>query len=141
MIKCHECKATISSTAKACPLCGAPPKAGGRRVQALLIVAVLALIMLISQCSKYRSTPQAFDPDATLSGLCMLHIKGQLHDPASAEFEHSRNTRIIRATSGIEVIRSVRAKNAFGAMRLTTYQCTYKQAGTNFTLIDLKQIQ
>lgn len=53
----------------------------------------------------------------------MLFIKQALHDPDSATFGHSSEAGVFLKGNRAMVIRSVRAKNAFGAMRLTEFMC------------------
>ncbi|GGX01580.1 hypothetical protein GCM10011282_04400 [Undibacterium macrobrachii] len=66
--------------------------------------------------------PDVFS-DASADGACMLYIKKMLHDPDSAQFEHSRESSIIANGARAVVVRSVRAKNAFGAMRKKDFWC------------------
>lgn len=53
----------------------------------------------------------------------MLFIKKLLHDPGSAQFGHSSEASVLLKGNRAMVIRSVRAKNAFGALVLTEFMC------------------
>lgn len=53
----------------------------------------------------------------------MHFIKKILHDPDSAKFEHSDEADVLIKGNRAMVIRSVRAKNAYGALRLTEFMC------------------
>lgn len=53
----------------------------------------------------------------------MLFIKQKLHDPDSATFGHSSEADVFIKGNRAMVIRSVRAKNAFNALRLTEFMC------------------
>jgi len=53
----------------------------------------------------------------------MLFIKKLLHDPDSATFGHSSEASVILKGNRAMVIRSVRAKNAYGAKVLTEFMC------------------
>lgn len=57
------------------------------------------------------------------TGACMLFIKKVLHDPGSAEFSHGNEAYVLLLDNRAFVIRSVRSKNAFGAMRLNDFSC------------------
>lgn len=59
----------------------------------------------------------------TATGSCMLFIKQGLHDPDSATFGHSNEAGVFLKGNRAMVIRSVRAKNAFNALRLTEFMC------------------
>lgn len=105
-----------------------------------------ALVVIITigmySCSgndKPKSQP-AFDPEATVRGLCMFHIKSQLHDPESADFEHSLSTVVSKNGDTWTVQRPVRAKNAFNAMRRVVYECKFRQTGQDFSLITLRPL-
>ena len=63
------------------------------------------------------------------TGACMLSIKQMLHDPGSAEFDHSREAGVLIKGNRAVVIRSVRAKNGFGAMRLQEFMCFLEASG------------
>ena len=144
LIKCKECGKEISSKAAACPHCGAEPyKRSGCLIAFLAIIGGFMLLSLFSGYKAPASSPataQAFEPEATARGLCMLQIKSQLHDPSSAEFEHSSSTTVSHSGDIWTVIRPVRAKNAMNATRRALFECRYRLVGQSFTLLGIKQL-
>ena len=138
MIKCKECGKEISDQAAACPHCGAKPyKSSGCLAVFVTGTVLIAIFSLIPGTPK---SPAPFDAEATVRGLCMMHIKGSLNDPNSAEFEHSSSTIASKNGDIWTVQRPVRAKNAFNATRSALFECKYRQAGEVMTLISVKQI-
>lgn len=85
------------------------------------------------------SQPTVFDPDATVRGLCMMQIKAALHDPDSAEFESSATTTVRRDVDTWTVLRPVRAKNSFNAVRRSVFECRYKLVGKDFQLLGIRE--
>lgn len=82
------------------------------------IVLALALqVAVIFPCLAEDMTRQS------ATGGCMLFIKKLLHDPDSATFGHSSEASVILKGNRAMVIRSVRAKNAYGAKVLTEFMC------------------
>ena len=77
---------------------------------------IIALLFPVYAHSEVMQRSQA-------SGACMLSIKKILHDPDSAEFAHSKEASVLLLENRAFVIRSVRSKNAFGAMRLNDFAC------------------
>ena len=73
------------------------------------------------------------------SGGCMLFIKQLLHDPESAEFGNSQEATVILKRNRAVVIRSVRAKNGFGAKRLEEFICFMENRGDIITPILVTQ--
>lgn len=64
---------------------------------------------------------------------CRLAISDRLHDPRSAEFDPPR---IARGQSGeFVVLQRVRARNAFGAMRLVSMSCTVGGDGRSVSAV------
>lgn len=88
------------------------------------IAYVLALSCApISPCLAAEMTRQA------ATGGCMLFIKSALHDPDSATFGHSSEAEVLIKGNRAMVIRKVRAKNGFGAVRLTEFMCLMESNG------------
>lgn len=150
LINCKECGKEVSSEAELCPHCGVrinPAKAPQQKPPGCLKVifvsaAIIMAISFIGSFSGYQGQgkPAANDKEATLRGLCMLQIKSQLHDPDSAEFEHSSSTMIRRDGDTWVVTRPVRAKNAYNATRRAYFECRYLEQGSEFKLINIEQI-
>lgn len=47
LVKCDECGQQVSTSARACPHCGAPPKAGTRQRAALLAAVVAGAVGVV----------------------------------------------------------------------------------------------
>jgi len=69
----------------------------------------------------------------TATAYCMQFIKQALHDPGSADFANSDEATVQIKGSRAMVIRSVRAKNAFGALRLQEFMCLLEEKGGKVT--------
>lgn len=67
--------------------------------------------------------------DASAAGACMQFIRKSLHDPDSAEFGMSTEASITIKDTHALVLRDVRAKNGFGALRKTTFGCVLEARG------------
>lgn len=141
LIKCAECAKEISSKAKACPHCGAkPPYFPGLGIFLVFIVVLLFGLKSISQSTDV-SAPSPADPSASARGACILFIKRKLHDPGSAEFEHSETARVSQNGSQWTVQRAVRAKNAFNATRKSVFECVMRDEGDSWTAISVKELR
>lgn len=65
-------------------------------------------------------------------GGCLIALKRMLHDPGSAEFGPTREWPTTTADDGkVTVLARVRAKNGFGAMRLSTFRCVVEPVGSD----------
>lgn len=59
---------------------------------------------------------------------CEKSIEKRLHDPKSAQFPSRSEFRVIPVErDGYDVFASVRARNGFNAMRLSSYKCEIRQ--------------
>ncbi len=67
--------------------------------------------------------------EASAAGACMMFIKRSLHDPDSAEFGMTKDATINIRDGRALVLREVRAKNGFGAMRKTVFGCILEKRG------------
>ncbi len=130
LIQCKECKASISSSAKSCPSCGAPVKAR-TSIASLFFVLLIGYFLVTSQSgtgpSTTSSTPSA--PAAPPSREEIIQrqfsawdgshrnlerlIKAAMNDPDS--YEHDE-TRYIDNGDTLTVLTSYRGKNAFGGV-------------------------
>lgn len=146
LVKCIECGKEISNQASKCPQCGysKPVKqtSDGPSGCLLIVIGIVIFIALAGTFGGSKPSPStaAEDINATARGLCMMWIKEQLHDPASAEFEHSSSTLIAKNGDVWTVVRPLRAKNGFNAMRSTSFVCTMKKSGTSFDKIKVTEI-
>jgi len=139
---CAECKREISDKAAQCPHCGFKPK---KSSTLLPILGGLLLVAVVSMCNRSIETardgkPTQDDPAATVRGLCMFHIKATLHDPDSAEFEHSSSATVGHSGNYWIVTRTVRSKNIFGALQKSEFECKYEQTGSDYRLISVKPL-
>ncbi len=76
----------------------------------------------------------------TAAGACMMFIQRSLHDPSSAEFEHSRSAVVSINGPNALVLRPVRAKNGFGAIRRSQFGCIVQERGANVVPISVFEV-
>lgn len=132
LTKCKECGNDLSTTAAACPNCGHKPhKNNGCLVVIMAFVLMIVLGQVINACNPSPPPPPKTaeqikaDRESSARGACMETIKKFLHDPDSAEFQSGGYAQA-GADDIWTVQRVVRAKNAFGAYRLSTMECQLK---------------
>lgn len=71
---------------------------------------------------------------------CQFTLKPKLHDPASAEWiDLSRSYREHKGDRYMAQLK-LRAKNAMGALRLSTYECRGQRMGNAFAIASIKAI-
>lgn len=149
--ECKECKKEISTQADACPHCGAKPfkfkpyKPSGCFIVILVGLGAIAFAGLYPNApSAPTSTQMPVEPAfsaASANGACRSYIEQTLHDPDSADFATTSESYVNRGADGVWVVqRKVRAANAFGAKRLSIFECRMKEAGDSFMLISVKQL-
>lgn len=136
LINCKECGKEISDKAEKCPHCGFKPYRPG--CGAIAVIGILAIIVV--NALGPDKPKELFNPTVTARGLCMLQVKDQLHNPSSAEFEHSNSAFVTQDGDTWTVQRPVRAKNAFNATIRAVWECKYKLIGEDFKTISIKQI-
>lgn len=144
LVTCPECKKQMSSEADACPACGYKKKKGGGCLPAIIIGAVVigAISSLSSNNPPTTASEPAADARQSASGACMGFIKQVLHDPDSAEFGHSSAAYVNEDTPGNWTVqREVRGKNAFNAMRLSTFECKMTLNGETWHASSVKEIK
>lgn len=75
-------------------------------------------------------------------GACLIALKRSLHDPGSAEFGlTSEWPSRIGPDGRATVVPRVRAKNAFGALRLTEFHCVVERSGSDAVrVVSLRQL-
>lgn len=124
LIKCRECGNLVSTQAKACPSCGAKPKAKTSMVTWL----VLAVIVFFALKSCILGSPSGTKPPAATRSDCsdtLAHVmatnfvKRQLKSPTSAKFPYTsdRDVSITKLSDCRYQIHSyVDSQNSFGAM-------------------------
>ena len=138
MTKCEECGKEISESAESCPHCGhKPSRPSGCFIVIVGLLAFFAFGALVQSCNPKPKTPptpktpseiEAETEDAAIS-ICRYAITKVLHDPDSAEFVgKSTDSYTAKQPDGTWLVeRKLRAKNAFGAYQLATYECHLKQ--------------
>src|SRR5690606_4892126 len=122
MVKCRECSADISDTAKACPKCGYKLRDGRSGcLPAVGIVAVALLVTVIFVSSKSDSEPPSEKRLAQIA--CREFVKRVLNDPDSAVFDDTEQffTTTERSRGLWSVTVTGRARNAFNAMVRFSY--------------------
>ncbi len=73
--------------------------------------------------------------------MCKEFVKRSLHDPESADFESSKTYPVTEEAGGIFTVEvSVRARNAFNAMRNTIVSCKAKREESGWTLLNLENL-
>jgi hypothetical protein len=151
MRPCRECGKAISTEAQACPHCGDKP----RRTSAFTwIIAVFFGLVGFSWFSlSLRSDTRPAPPPPTpaqlaqekrereqsaLAYLCKELVKKSLHDPATAQFEDGFAFGRRDGVDRIQV--KVRARNAYNAVRLATFECRVGRTGGKPRLTSVEQL-
>lgn len=83
---------------------------------------LIALLIALPVCAPAPARAENISRQMATGG-CMLFIKQMLHDPDSASFGLSSEAAVVTKGNRAMVIRSVRATNGFGAVRLTEIMC------------------
>lgn len=165
LIKCKECGAQISTTAKACPKCGASPprQTSGCAWIALLFVGIPMIAGIIYQGAvtpereaaaavKEAKRVALLSPAQKASelqaariysakGACRIYVKESLKDPNSAEFMGYGKTSSSDDGGVVSVSVSYRAKNSFGALVPAAFSCTVKLSGESWLPVEIKEAQ
>lgn len=76
------------------------------------------------------------------ASACRSFIKKNLKDPDSAQFEYADyEAPAHKNKKGIfEVQHKVRAKNSFGVLNLSYFNCNLMESGDKWILVDLKEV-
>lgn len=168
LVACQECGREISTQAASCPGCGAPrarvkpplpAKPAGPGCGTLILVLLGGFAVLVAQSLvAERDANLAKSADAerrtklspqdllnedrarnreSAPAICRAFIRRQLHDPGSAEFISDRTT--LHSDDSLTVVVELRAKNAFNALRVMSYDCHVQPIGAgDFRLLSLK---
>jgi endogenous inhibitor of DNA gyrase (YacG/DUF329 family) len=138
LIACAECGKEISDKASTCPHCGAPViKASANKYgppgtksktspwPAAISIAILAVIAVSCSRLSGEKAPKERDYEFDAKMACKEEIKKRLNDPGSAEFPSADKFFVteIAPKSSYAVAVEMRAKNGFGALRLTQFKC------------------
>lgn len=157
LVQCKECGREMSTTASACPACGAQARSPlGCGTLLLVVVGGCGLVLALDDFKTSRERAQgaasvaAMTPEqraaqaaqraaADAPMMCRAFLRKHLHDPDSAEFLSAELSRSLPDGS-YQVAVTVRAKNAFNAKRVGTYDCVVRPiGGGDWRLVDLKQ--
>lgn len=144
LVNCKECKKEISSEAKICPHCGFKVKGSfgclpviGAGFAALMVLSILGQ----SPKSTSTSSSQPLDMRQSAAGACMLFINQSLHDPSSAEFDSTSEAYVDQNSATTWTVqRNVRAKNKFGALVLSTFECKIEITNGNWKALSIKEV-
>jgi hypothetical protein len=152
MTVCGECNEPLSSTAKACPNCGAtPPKQSSKLPW--IIGGCIALIVAEEQIRKPSEAGKAAaiarevaDPKLKASfaqAACLTFATRAMHDPDSAQMDRSLDFPITEEAHDIyRVLVTGRAKNGFGAVRKINVICQVKRdASGDWALSELRELK
>lgn len=150
LIQCKECGTKISSSAKACPLCGKELLRNKQFGCGTIIVIIIFASFIYSQFSekttptKASQSPQdprkvtiekAFSPWDGSHRQLESYIKKNLKDPDS--YQHIE-TRYADNGNTITVTTKYRAKNSFGGYVIESSVATANIDGTLITVNQLK---
>lgn len=162
LIKCKECGAKVSTTAKACPQCGAsaPKQTSGCAWIALIFFGIPMIAGIAYQAStgparkaeeaaKEAQRVAALSPEQKAEELrnsrvysgksaCRINAKEVMKDPSSAEFVGYGSATASTDGSTVSVPVTYRAKNSFGAIVPSTVICTVRLNGEMWVPVELK---
>ncbi len=150
MLACKECKSPVSSEAKACPKCGAPPPKPTKTSTIVIGIIAFAIVgSCISEQNKLSTsgnTTEAaapVDPDAELRGTARYAISkaktavlGRMKDPDSTRFKEI--VAVKTPAGGLLVCGDVNAKNALGGY-VGFKPFMWTTSGTVILLEDMKK--
>jgi hypothetical protein len=96
------------------------------------VVLSLGVLILVAPAAVAQT-------EAQLKYACKQFVESSLHDPTGAQLEWTKAT-VSRAKSGDHVVEfRGRAKNAYGALRLSTFQCVIRySAPDNFRAVSVR---
>lgn len=161
LIKCKECDEPMSSSAAACPHCGkrrtsATTKGCMWLIILVAVASVFAYNMTRDQHQAEASRRAALTPEqraledaaeaaarlpTAFRGACLIALKRQLNDPGSAQFGSTTGWPVNTEDHGqYSVLATFRAKNAFGAYVLGTWDCKVRAEGTDVRVLSVRQI-
>ena len=124
-----------------------------------IFLVVFVLIVLIGNISQRAEndrratmTPeQRADEDAAKAKekklnyartVCQIALEKILHDPDSAKLEHAYSWYAEERKDGTILVQPTgRAKNAFGAYIIGTWNCVTKPVGSDVVVLSLKQLR
>ncbi|MEZ5691161.1 MAG: hypothetical protein R3D71_05815 [Rickettsiales bacterium] len=148
LIKCKDCNKPVSGRAKICVHCGVRLRNHGFVNFILYIifipVIVITIFIIIGALiqDKEPSVMSATDELNSAKYVCGEFVRRSLHDPDSADLEPSRSYPVETLKKGVyRVIVSLRAKNGFGAMRKSFFDCKTTLSSGNWVVLSIKEIR
>lgn len=96
----------------------------------LIVFSVFCYVFFMSyKNDSDASKNRLIDLEGSAIYACKESIKNNLHDPSSAQFPDKSDFKVIRVenSQSYDVIVSVRAKNAFNALRLSRFKCEIRE--------------
>jgi len=136
--QCKACKMSIDAEAKICPHCRTRQGLGlGKKIGIVFLV-----LIAIGAVSNALKGPAPADPLNTARYACREFLLKTLNDPDSAKLEEYRTWFAETKKDGSILVQPRgRAKNAFGAYIIGTWNCTVKNDGKDIRLLSMKQIR
>lgn len=143
LTKCRECGGQVSTTAKACPSCGAEMP---RRTSMMTWILAAPIALFVFSCTfglggggrkpEPPRTPEQLAQDKAQSAIsdakwqCRQYIEPRLKAPSTAKFQ---NYNEFSWHNG-NVSGYVDAQNSFGAQIRTTFTCHMSPDGKKWTV-------
>jgi hypothetical protein len=138
LTKCKECSKELSTTAKACPHCGAEPP---KRTSLLTWLVAIIIAYIVFSCAGRLDTTQqiAMTPAQQLveeetarqsdaKWECKSAVKNAMEAPSTAEFPDYHTFRAINEPGGTYSVDGyVDAQNSFGAKIRSVFTCVVKK--------------
>jgi hypothetical protein len=168
LIKCHECGAEISKSAKVCPQCGAKNKGKSSLGCALIFLFVVlpvgGAVMEVAGKAREEGRLASLSPEQRVLEIqnapkkkqaeqdwkdswgaiygCRATLEESLNDPDSVKYRDAvEATPFAKDKNGVFTVTiGLRAKNAFGAMMPAIYICSAKQDGDSWVVQKLTTI-
>ena len=137
LIACHECKAEVSSTATACPSCGARMKRRSGLVAGILGGLVLAGVLIVVLYKRPEAPPSrtheqiAAERAGDTRGDADLYFAGRIRS-AARNPESFQLVKMLRNADGARCV-LYRTTNSFGAVVMESVRISEEGRTTNGT--------
>lgn len=107
---------------------------------------VLALTGILAEQDAPKPPPaqpteatQEADRQSGARHICKRLITGVLNDPESVEWVDEETWAVAKVGSRYDVVAVLRARNAFNAMILTSFDCLVEVTDDSFVVVDLQE--
>lgn len=148
MNSCPVCNDVVSPKALTCPHCGHPLRSGRptRPLTKLLawVLGIGLLVAIITTCNAPEKPQTKINPVDNLGTACQEFVRPRLNDPDSAQFGNARDASVEQDKKSPNVYTvqfDGRAKNGFGGLMLTTFQCRIEITSQgDYRLLETKQL-